>query len=144
MALKAAVALAHARARLQRITFGNYVRPGETADIDARSPARMASLLDPSMSWRDVDELRKIWTGPLILKGVLHPDEAREAVEHGVDGLIVSNHGGRQLDGAPASHRALPAVVDAVDGPHPGAGRRRRAARRRRREGAGARRDAPA
>jgi isopentenyl diphosphate isomerase/L-lactate dehydrogenase-like FMN-dependent dehydrogenase len=76
----------------------------------------MASLLDPSMSWKDVEDLRKTWTGPLILKGVLHPDEARKAVEHGIDGLIVSNHGGRQLDGAASSLDALPAVVAAVGG----------------------------
>jgi len=103
------------RAELPRITFGNYVRPGEAADIRTLA-GRMASLLDPAMSWRDVDELRRIWTGPLLLKGVLHPAEARAAIERGVDGLIVSNHGGRQLDGAPASIDALPAVVEAVAG----------------------------
>ena len=70
---------------LGRITFGNYVRPGETAEITALA-GRMAALLDPSMSWRDVDELRQIWRGPLILKGVLHPAEAKEALAHGVDG----------------------------------------------------------
>ena len=106
------------RGELNRITFGNYVRPGEAADIRAIA-GRMASLLDPSMSWKDVEELRKVWKGPLILKGVLHPAEARMAVERGVDGVIVSNHGGRQLDGAPASLEALPAVVDAVDGKIP-------------------------
>jgi L-lactate dehydrogenase (cytochrome)/(S)-mandelate dehydrogenase len=103
------------RGELSRITFGNYVRPGEAADIRAIA-GRMASLLDPSMCWKDVEELRKAWSGPLILKGVLHPAEARMAVERGVDGLIVSNHGGRQLDGAPASLEALPAVVEAVGG----------------------------
>ena len=103
------------RNELKRITFGNYVRPGESADIKQLA-GRMASLLDPSMSWKDVDDLRKIWNGPLILKGILHPDEARLAVERGVDGVIVSNHGGRQLDGAAASIDALPGVVDAVGG----------------------------
>jgi len=103
------------RAELPRITFGNYVRPGETADIKVLA-GRMASLLDPAMSWADVDALRWIWTGPLLLKGVLHPAEARTAIDHGVDGLIVSNHGGRQLDGAPASFDALPAVIEAVGG----------------------------
>lgn len=106
------------RGELQRITFGNYVRPGEAADIRAIA-GRMASLLDPSMCWKDVEELRKIWSGPLILKGVLHPAEAGMAVERGVDGLIVSNHGGRQLDGAPASLEALPAVADAAGGKIP-------------------------
>jgi L-lactate dehydrogenase (cytochrome) len=114
MALKAEW-LWRMRREIKRVTFGNYVRPGEAADIKTLA-GRMASLLDPSMSWTDVDELRKTWTGPLILKGILHPDEAAAAVEHGIDGLIVSNHGGRQLDGAPATIDALPAIVDAVDG----------------------------
>jgi L-lactate dehydrogenase (cytochrome)/(S)-mandelate dehydrogenase len=74
----------------------------------------MSQLLDPSMNWADVDEVRRIWRGPLLLKGVLHPAEAREAVARGVDGVIVSNHGGRQLDGAAASLDALPGVVAAV------------------------------
>jgi len=103
------------RRELKRITFGNYVRPGESADIKTLA-GKMASLLDPSMDWKDVEELRKIWTGPLIIKGVLHPDEARKAVEHGIDGIIVSNHGGRQLDGAASSLDALPGVIDAVGG----------------------------
>ncbi|RYG23330.1 MAG: L-lactate dehydrogenase, partial [Burkholderiales bacterium] len=54
------------------------------------------------------------WTGPLIIKGVLDADDAREAVKQGVDGIVVSNHGGRQLDGVPSSARALPAIADAV------------------------------
>ena len=81
-----------------------------------RWPAGWPTLLDPSMSWIDVDALRQQWKGPLILKGVLHPEEAKAALDHGIDGLIVSNHGGRQLDGAPASIEALPAVADAVQG----------------------------
>ena len=115
MALKARLALATCGAKWRRITFGNYVRPGEKADIKTLA-GRMASLLDPAMSWRDVDELRRIWKGPLILKGILHPGEAKAAIDHGIDGLVVSNHGGRQLDGAPASIDALPAVVEAVRG----------------------------
>jgi len=103
------------RREMGRITFGNYVRPGEAADLKSLA-ARMASLLDPSMSWADVAELRRIWRGPLLLKGVLHPGEAKSALDHGIDGLIVSNHGGRQLDGAPATIDALPGVVEAVAG----------------------------
>lgn len=103
------------RSELSRITFGNYVREGELSDIGSLAK-RMADLLDPSMSWSDVDWLRKIWKGPLVIKGILHPDEARQAVARGIDGLIVSNHGGRQLDGAAASLEALPAVVEAVAG----------------------------
>ena len=98
---------------LKRITFGNYVRPGEPAD-PASLAARMASLLDPAMSWSDVANLRRRWNGPLLLKGVLHPDEAARAVDSGVDGIIVSNHGGRQLDGAVAAFRALPAIAERV------------------------------
>jgi L-lactate dehydrogenase (cytochrome)/(S)-mandelate dehydrogenase len=114
MALKAEW-LWRMRRDISRVTFGNYARPGETADIK-KLAGRMASLLDPSMTWKDVEELRKIWPGPLLLKGILHPAEAKAAVERGIDGLIVSNHGGRQLDGAPASIDALPKVLDAVGG----------------------------
>ena len=71
---------------------------------------------DPSVSWKDVDWVRKQWNGPLILKGILEPDDARAAVASGADGIVVSNHGGRQLDGAPSSARALPAIADAVAG----------------------------
>jgi len=101
------------RNELPRITFGNYLREGEPSDA-ADVAKRMVSLLDPSMSWRDVEWLRSIWKGPLILKGVLHPEEAKRARDHGADGLIVSNHGGRQLDGASSSIEALPAIIDAV------------------------------
>lgn len=103
------------RAELPRITFGNYVRPGEPADL-ASLAGRMASLLDPAMAWSDVAWLRSLWKGPLLLKGVLHPADAARAVAEGIDGLIVSNHGGRQLDGAVAAIDALPEVVAAVDG----------------------------
>jgi isopentenyl diphosphate isomerase/L-lactate dehydrogenase-like FMN-dependent dehydrogenase len=101
------------RAELRNITFAHYVRPGETSNIKDLA-RKMPGLLDPSMSWKDVDELRAMWKGPLVLKGILHPDEAREAAERGIDGVIVSNHGGRQLDGAPASLDMLPAVAEAV------------------------------
>ena len=76
----------------------------------------MSELLDPSMAWKDVEWLRKIWKGPLILKGIMHPDEACRAIDHGVDGVIVSNHGGRQLDGAAAAIEALPAIATIVKG----------------------------
>ena len=114
MALKAEW-LWRMRNDLKRVTFGNYVRPGESADLKALA-GRMASLLDPSMNWQDVEDLRKFWTRPLILKGVLHPEEARMAVERGIDAIIVSNHGGRQLDGAPGTLDALPGIVEAVGG----------------------------
>ncbi len=99
-------------ARSPRITMANYVTK-ERQDILSLGKY-VSDLLDPTMSWRDVDWLRSIWSGPLLLKGVLHPEEARLALEHGIDGLIVSNHGGRQLDGAISSVRALPAIADQV------------------------------
>jgi L-lactate dehydrogenase (cytochrome) len=71
---------------------------------------------DASMNWKDVEAIREIWTGPIVIKGVLHVDDAREAVKCGADGVVVSNHGGRQLDGALSSIAALPRIVDAVGG----------------------------
>jgi L-lactate dehydrogenase (cytochrome)/(S)-mandelate dehydrogenase len=106
------------RRHLRRVTFGNYVRPGGASDMRTLS-GRVASLLDPAMTWADVDELRRTWKGPLILKGILHPAEAKAAADRGVDAVIVSNHGGRQLDGTPATIDALPAVIAAVDGKMP-------------------------
>ena len=103
------------RKELRHITFGNYVRSGETAGMKELA-GRMASLLDPSMSWRDVEAVRKLWPGPLILKGLLSPQEAATAVKLGVDGIVVSNHGGRQLDAAPATLDALPRIAGAVAG----------------------------
>ncbi len=102
------------RHELANVTFGNYVQSNSPESVSALA-ARMGSLLDPSMSWDDVDMVRAHWKGRLILKGVLHPDEASQAIKHGVDAIIVSNHGGRQLNGAIASARALPAVVQAVN-----------------------------
>ena len=128
-------ALRMARAPL---TLTNYVTD-ERRDIVSLA-AHINDLLDPTLNWRDVDWLRGIWRGPLLLKGVLHPDEARTALDHGVDGVIVSNHGGRQLDGAIAAIRALPAVVDALDGRIPVLLDGGDPARQRRGQGAGARR----
>jgi L-lactate dehydrogenase (cytochrome)/(S)-mandelate dehydrogenase len=96
--------------------MANY--PGERTDILSLG-RHIAGLLDPAASWRDVADLRGFWRGPLILKGVLHPVEARRAAEEGVDAVIVSNHGGRQLDGAVAAVRALPRVAEAVGGRMP-------------------------
>jgi lactate 2-monooxygenase len=70
----------------------------------------------PSLTWDELEFLRTLTSLPILLKGVLHPDDARTAVEHGVDGIVVSNHGGRQVDGAIAAFRALPGVVEAVAG----------------------------
>lgn len=73
----------------------------------------------PSLSWKDLAFLRSITKLPILLKGVLHPDDAKQALGHGVDGIIVSNHGGRQVDGAIPTLTALPGVIDAVQGKIP-------------------------
>jgi L-lactate dehydrogenase (cytochrome) len=73
-----------------------------------------ATQVDPSVTWKDLDWIRQFWRGPLILKGVLSVSDAREAVACGAQAIVVSNHGGRQLDSAPASLAALPAIADAV------------------------------
>ena len=91
-------------------TFVNY---GARTSIGAFGPL-MAEQLDPSVGWSDVEWLRGQWRGPLLIKGLLHPDEARQARKLGADAVIVSNHGGRQLDGAVASISALAGIVDAV------------------------------
>ncbi|HMI92324.1 MAG TPA: alpha-hydroxy acid oxidase, partial [Polyangiales bacterium] len=70
----------------------------------------------PELSWEHIDWLRKVTALPIVLKGVAHPADARLAVGRGVDALVVSNHGGRQLDGVPATIELLPAIVDAVEG----------------------------
>lgn len=78
--------------------------------------ADMIALLDPTLTWRDLDELGGMSDLPLIVKGILTDDDARLAAEHGAAGIVVSNHGGRQLDGVPASLDALPEVVETVSG----------------------------
>jgi L-lactate dehydrogenase (cytochrome) len=76
--------------------------------------AWMRANFDPTVTWKDLEWVRANWTGPLIMKGILDPDDARLVADLGADGLIVSNHGGRQLDGAISSTRALPPIADAV------------------------------
>ena len=75
-----------------------------------------AQQFDPALSWRDVEWIKERWGGPLIVKGILDAEDARLAVDSGADAVIVSNHGGRQLDGAPSSISALPPIVEAVGG----------------------------
>jgi len=77
--------------------------------------AYVTSLFDPALSWKDLEWLCSITRLPVLIKGVVHPDDARQALDYGIAGLIVSNHGGRQLDTAPATIEALPDVVEAVD-----------------------------
>ncbi len=76
----------------------------------------LANNFDPSISWKDLEWIRDFWKGPMIIKGILDPEDARDAVRFGADGIVVSNHGGRQLDGVLSSARALPAIADAVKG----------------------------
>jgi len=74
----------------------------------------LGTNFDPSIQWRDLEWIRAEWDGPLILKGILDPEDAREAAAIGADGVVVSNHGGRQLDGVMSTARALPPIADAV------------------------------
>jgi L-lactate dehydrogenase (cytochrome) len=76
--------------------------------------AWMERNFDPTVTWKDIEAIRAVWDGPLIIKGILHPDDARAAVDVGAEGIVVSNHGGRQLDGALSSIRALPSIAAAV------------------------------
>jgi L-lactate dehydrogenase (cytochrome) len=76
----------------------------------------MARNFDPTVSWRDLRWLREQWDGPLIIKGVLDPEDAREAVALGADGIVVSNHGGRQLDGVKSTAQMLPRICEKVAG----------------------------
>jgi L-lactate dehydrogenase (cytochrome) len=100
--------------RGKRKTFGNlagHVRGME----DVRSLAQwIAGQFDPSLSWKDVEWIRSLWPGKLIIKGLLDVDDAKRAATTGAAALVVSNHGGRQLDGAMSSIAALPRIVDAV------------------------------
>lgn len=98
------------------LTFGNL----EDMVPDARTPAAFRDWVDaqfdPSVTWDDVAWVREKWDGRLLVKGILDPADARRAVEVGVDGVVVSNHGGRQLDAVPSTVRVLPEIVDAVGG----------------------------
>ncbi|GKW17911.1 alpha-hydroxy-acid oxidizing enzyme [Pectobacterium actinidiae] len=76
----------------------------------------LAANFDPSISWQDLAWIREMWKGPMIIKGILDPEDAKEAVKFGADGIVVSNHGGRQLDGVLSTAHALPAIADAVKG----------------------------
>ncbi|WP_261886639.1 FMN-dependent L-lactate dehydrogenase LldD [Vibrio pomeroyi] len=71
---------------------------------------------DPSISWKDLEWIRDFWDGPMVIKGILDEEDAKDAVKFGADGIVVSNHGGRQLDGVLSSAKALPAIADAVKG----------------------------
>ena len=107
------------------VDVGLLGRPLSFGNIEAYVGRRMgmkdytgflARNFDPSITWADLEWIRDSWKGKLILKGILDPEDARDAVRMGADGIVVSNHGGRQLDGAIPTARALPRVADAVGG----------------------------
>ena len=97
----------------------NYPAPFLDALRSGRARAAVERFVQiysrPSLTWADLPFLRERTRVPILLKGILHPDDARRAVDKGIDGVVVSNHGGRQVDGATATLDALPAIVDAVD-----------------------------
>ena len=123
---------APARRMLQAVTHprwawdvGLFGRPHDLGNISTYrgSPTGLADYIgwlganfDPSISWKDLEWIRAFWKGPMVIKGILDPEDAKDAVRFGADGIIVSNHGGRQLDGVLSSARALPAIADAVKG----------------------------
>src|SRR6202158_4957418 len=103
--------------RGKRRTFGNLVGHLKgTENITALS-VWINSQFDTTLNWKDVEWIRSIWPGKLILKGILDVEDAEEAVKTGAQALVVSNHGGRQLDGAPSSIEVLPEIVDGVGSP---------------------------
>ncbi|QJD59801.1 FMN-dependent L-lactate dehydrogenase LldD [Pseudomonas sp. gcc21] len=104
---------------------GLFGRPHDLGNISTYrgNPTGLADYIgwlgenfDPSISWKDLEWIREFWDGPMVIKGILDPDDARDAVRFGADGIVVSNHGGRQLDGVLSSARALPSIADAVKG----------------------------
>jgi isopentenyl diphosphate isomerase/L-lactate dehydrogenase-like FMN-dependent dehydrogenase len=99
----------------RRFLRGPGVRMG-TVDAVTGQGGDLREILNPTSDWSDVAWLRERWPGPIVLKGIMTAHDARMAVEHGVDGVLVSNHGGRQLDGLPATLDVLPDVVEAVAG----------------------------
>jgi L-lactate dehydrogenase (cytochrome) len=103
-------------AATRRRSFGNLVGHVKGVSDIASLAAWTNEQFDPRLSWADVDWVRERWGGKFILKGIMEVEDAQLAAQHGADAIVVSNHGGRQLDGAPSSIHALPAIVDAVDG----------------------------
>src|SRR5690606_7306237 len=105
--------------RTQRRTFGNIVGHAKGVDDLSSLSSWTAQQFDPSLNWNDIEWIKKRWGGKLVLKGILDPEDARLAKETGADAIVVSNHGGRQLDGAPSAISMLPSIVQAIgsDGP---------------------------
>ena len=100
--------------RGKRRSFGNIVGHVKGTDDLNRLAEWTASQFDTSLNWKDIDWIRSIWPGKLILKGILDVEDAELAAKTGAQAIVVSNHGGRQLDGAPSSIEVLPEIVDSV------------------------------
>jgi L-lactate dehydrogenase (cytochrome) len=100
--------------RGKRRTFGNLVGHLKGTDDITALGTWIATQFDTTLNWKDVEWIRSIWPGKLVLKGILDVEDAEEAVKTGAQAMVVSNHGGRQLDGAPSSIEVLPEIVDAV------------------------------
>ncbi len=98
----------------RRRTFRNIVGHAKGVDDMSSLASWTSEQFDPRLNWKDLDWIKKRWGGKIILKGIIDPEDAKMALKVGADALIVSNHGGRQLDGAVSSISALPAIVDAV------------------------------
>jgi L-lactate dehydrogenase (cytochrome) len=98
----------------KRKSFGNLEGRIPNADTLTTLSHWIAGQFDPTLSWKDVEWVKKLWGGKIILKGILDVEDAKIAASTGVEALVVSNHGGRQLDGAASSIRALPEIVDAI------------------------------
>jgi L-lactate dehydrogenase (cytochrome) len=98
----------------KRKSFGNLVGHVKGMESVTQLGQWTAQQFDPALNWKDVEWIKSIWPGKLVLKGILDVEDAKMAVKLGADALVVSNHGGRQLDGAPSSISALPAIADAV------------------------------
>lgn len=100
----------------KRRTFGNLAQRMSGTDGLLTLAQWIATQFDPSVSWKDVEWVRGLWPGKLILKGILDVEDARHACDVGADAIVVSNHGGRQLDGAPSTISVLPEIADAIEG----------------------------
>jgi L-lactate dehydrogenase (cytochrome) len=98
------------------LTMGNLEKLLGTDAVLADLMGWVGNNFDASVTWKDVEWIRSQWQGPLVIKGILDPDDARTAANSGADGIVVSNHGGRQLDGVLSSARALPRIAEAVEG----------------------------
>lgn len=109
----------HVALRGGPLTFGNISKYAPDARSLPDYKGWVESQFDPSVEWKDIAWLRSQWQGRLVIKGVLDPEDARAAIGAGADGLVVSNHGGRQLDGVASTARMLPQIADMLAGSHP-------------------------